>query len=132
MKLISKIKDLGNNSNLDNIDNSNIVLNNDSEINENYDEELSNNINLKDDIISAKLIEDDLRNRKEIDTSPCQSRNTRRIDSSPPIIQSNVVMVTASGCFHGQMCFNSKDLYFNSSDINDEHKEDVAIVNSDR
>lgn len=133
MKAITKMHENDENrSNLDNIDSSNKVLNNNNnnEISESYDEEISNKINLKNNI-STKLIEDDLRNRKEIDTSPCQSRNTRRIDAASPIMQSNVVMVTASGCFYGQLCFNSKDLYFNSSDINEEQKSDIAIVNSD-
>lgn len=88
-------------------------------------------------LAAVQLIEDAIKNRREVDTSPCQSRSTRRIvgvgkeAGSNFFKESRVIMVTASGCFYGYLSFNGKDIYFTSSiEPEDGHIEDSAAVNA--
>ena len=83
-------------------------------------------------LAAVHLLEDAIKNRREIDTSPCHSRSTRRAGvAGQLIIESKVIMVTASGCFYGYLSFNGKDIYFTSSvEPCDGHLDDSAVVNA--
>jgi hypothetical protein len=80
-------------------------------------------------IRDIRLLEEAIKNRKEVDTAPLHSRSTRRISNAEPSITAKVMMVTASGSFHGQLSFNGKDIYFTSS-LQDNDLHDSAVVNA--
>jgi hypothetical protein len=62
-------------------------------------------------------------------TGPCHT-GTRRVGSGPALLESRVIMVTASGNFWGILSFNGKEIFFSSSfEPEDGHKDDNAAVN---
>lgn len=89
---------------------------------------------LLDDMMGdIRLIESALSEGRFAETGPCFS-GTRKIASydnkaQQTLLQSRVIMVTASGNIWGTLCFNEKEIYFVSSlEPEDGHKDDSAAV----
>jgi hypothetical protein len=77
----------------------------------------------------VRLVEENYRQGKGVETGPCHS-GTRRVGSGAVVLESRVIMITASGNFWGTLSLNGKEIFFSSSlEPEDGHKDDNAAVN---
>lgn len=77
----------------------------------------------------VRQLEENFKQGKGTETGPCHS-GTRRVGSGPALLDTRVIMITASGNFWGSLSFNGKEIFFASSfEAEDGHKDDNAAVN---
>lgn len=83
-----------------------------------------------DDMLGdVRQLEENFKQGKGTETGPCHS-GTRRVGSGPALLDTRVIMITASGNFWGSLSFNGKEIFFASSfEAEDGHKDDNAAVN---
>lgn len=101
-------------SNLENVDSSQTESN------------LPNDVDMLGDI---RQLEENAKQGKGIETGPCHT-GTKRIGSGSVVLESRVLMITASGSYWGNLSFNGKEVFFCSVfEVEDKQKEDTAMVN---
>jgi hypothetical protein len=68
--------------------------------------------------------------KRNIDMGPCHP-GSKRLSSGDVLLESKVIMITASGSYKGLLSFNGKEVFFSSTfDVEDDkQKEDSAMVN---
>ena len=77
----------------------------------------------------VRQLEENFKLGKGTETGPCHS-GTRRVGSGPALLDTKVILITASGNFHGSLSFNGKEIFFASTfEVEDEHRDDSAAVN---
>jgi hypothetical protein len=82
-----------------------------------------------DDMGDVRQLEENFRQGKGTETGPCHS-GTRRVGSGPALLDTPVILITASGNFWGSLSFNGKEIFFASTfETEDGRKDDSAAVN---
>jgi len=94
-----------------------------------YDYDNNNASNDIEILTDARQLDSYSKQGKHIDMGPCHP-GSKRISSGDVLLESKVIMITASGSYKGLLSFNGKEVFFSSTfDVDDKQKEDSAMVN---
>ena len=97
--------------------------------NNNYNN-ASNDLDIVTDARQLEAYSKQQGGKRNIDMGPCHP-GSKRLSSGDVLLESKVIMITASGSYKGLLSFNGKEVFFSSTfDVEDDkQKEDSAMVN---
>ena len=97
--------------------------------NNNYNN-ASNDLDILTDARQLEAYSKQQGGKRNIDMGPCHP-GSKRLSSGDVLLESKVIMITASGSYKGLLSFNGKEVFFSSTfDVEDDkQKEDSAMVN---